>query len=374
MVKVSVLIPVYNASEFLDDAFDCLLNQTFTDFELICVNDGSTDDSLRILNEYATKDSRVKVIDKENGGCGSARNRALEEATGEYVYFFDPDDILEKNTFKLAYDNAIKNNSDVVIFKANIFDKEGISNRQIFFYYNKTIEKEKFDNLTKDDVKDYILQGGYAPWSKLYRKEFLDSYDDFKFDLGLAFDDVPFHVKTLLRAKRLSFINKYLYHYRVDNVNSVNSTSSNGFDIFRIIDIVEGILKSENYFDELKKEFYLFKTRHILLYIISTDSDEYFRMARERFKSIDKKYIEDNSYLSPRYDLVLEYTDFGEFKDEYAILTLNHELNKLKRKIKRLEKENKKLKKEHKKLSKKNKEILNSTSWKVTAPLRKLRN
>lgn len=374
MVKISVLIPVYNASEFLEDAFDCLLNQTFTDFELICVNDGSKDDSLSILKKYADEDSRVKVIDKENGGCGSARNRALDEASGEYVYFFDPDDVLEKNTFELAYDSAVKNGSDVVIFKANVFDKDGISNRQIFFYYNKTIKKEKFDNLTKEDLKVYVLQGGYAPWSKLYRKEFLDSYDDFKFDLGLAFDDVPFHVKTLLRADKISFINKFLYHYRVDNVNSVNSTSSNGFDIFKIVDIVEGILKSENYFDELKKEFYLFKVRHILLYIISTDSTEYFEMARERFKSIDKTYIEDNSYLSPRYDLVLEYTDFDEFKSEYNILTLDHELNKLKRKVNRLEKQNKKLKKENKKLSKKNKEILNSSSWKITKPLRKLRN
>lgn len=270
MVKISVIIPVYNASEFLDDAFDCLLNQTFTDFELVCVNDGSKDDSLEILNDYASKDSRVKVIDKPNGGCGSARNRGLEEASGDYIYFFDPDDILDKNTFELAYDSAVQNDSDMVIFKANIFDKNGISNRQTFFYYDRTIKKEKFNNITFEDIKGYVLKGGYAPWSKLYKKELLDSYDDFRFDIGIAFDDVPFHVKTMLRACHISYVNKILYWYRVDNSDSVNNTSSNGYDIFKIMDIVEGILKHENCFDDFKLEFDMFVIHHSTLYIENT--------------------------------------------------------------------------------------------------------
>lgn len=373
MVKISVIIPVYNASEFLDDAFDCLLNQTFTDFELVCVNDGSKDNTLEILNDYAKKDSRIKIIDKPNGGCGSARNRGIEEASGEYIYFFDPDDILERNTFELAYESASKNNSDMVVFKANVFDKNGISNRQIFFYYNKTIKKDKFDNLTRDDVKEYVLKGGYAPWSKLYKREFLDRYDDFRFDLGIAFDDVPFHVKSMIRARKISFVNKILYHYRVDNVNSVNSTASNGFDIFKIIDIVEDILRGEDYFDELKQEFYSFQAVHILLYIISTGSVEYYKMARERFETIDRRYIE-NKYLRDRFEMVLEYEDYEEFRVEYEKYMLNHEIKKLERKCNRLKTQNKKLRKENKRLERENEEILSSRSWKITEPLRKIRN
>ena len=87
--RISVLIPVYNASDFLNDSISGLLNQTFEDFELVCVNDGSKDNSLEILNDFAAKDGRVKVFDKPNGGCGSARNRALDEAKGDYIYFFD---------------------------------------------------------------------------------------------------------------------------------------------------------------------------------------------------------------------------------------------------------------------------------------------
>jgi glycosyltransferase involved in cell wall biosynthesis len=373
MVKISILIPVYNAKDFLYDSIPCLLNQTFKDTELICVNDGSKDNSLEILNEFASKDERIKVIDKENGGCGSARNRALAEASGDYVYFFDPDDEIENNTLELAYNSAVNNDSDIVIFKANVFDKNGISNRKKFFYYNKTLDEEQFDNFSHDDVKEYVLKGGYAPWSKLYKREFLDSYDDFQFDVGMAFDDVPFHVKSLLRAKRMSFINKILYHYRVDNVNSVNSTASNGFDIFKIIDIVKGILINENCFDEFKKEFYTFSVVHILLYIISTNSSEYFEIARERFKSIDESYIKDNEYLYNRYNMVLSYDDFNEFKPNYEKYCLEYEIDKYANRISKLKSENSNLKKENKKLKKMNKQIKNSNSWKVTNLLRKIK-
>jgi len=362
MVKISVLIPVYNASEYLNESISSILNQSFRDIELICVNDGSKDNSLSMLNDFAAKDSRVKVIDKENGGCGSARNRALEEAKGEYVYFFDPDDIVEENTLELAYDSAIKNDSDLVIFKANIFDSNGISNKEIFFYYDQSINENQFGSLSFEDIKPYVLKGGYAPWSKLYKKELLDSYDDFKFDLGIAFDDVPFHVKSMIRAKKISFVNEYLYHYRVDNVNSVNSTASNGFDIFKIIDIVENILRKENCFEVLKKEFYFFNVVHILLYIINTNSAKYYELAREKFLKIDKKYVENNPDITRRYDLVIYYENYDDFKKAYELLlalndknskiqTLNGKINSLKKKNKKLKKENKKLKNENKKLS-----------------------
>lgn len=373
MVKISVLIPVYNAKDFLYDSIPSLLNQTFTDIELICVNDGSKDNSLEILNKFSKEDNRVKVIDKENGGCGSARNMALSEANGEYVYFFDPDDKLEENALELAYESAVNNDSDLVIFKANSFDKNGMINKTIFFNYTD-IKKEDYGNVPSEIIKPYALKRGYAPWSKLYKKEFLDAYDDFKFDLGLAFDDVPFHVKSILRSKNVSYINKVLYHYRVDNANSVNSTSSNGYDIFKIMDIVEDILKQENYFDDLKKDFYKFKVSHILIYIISTGSEEYFKMTKDEFSRINGDYLGKNTFIRRRFELVLESETLEEFKPKYEILLLDNEVKKYEKKIKKLQKDNSKLKKENKKLKKENNDILNSRSWKITKPLRKIRN
>lgn len=390
MVKISVVIPVYNAKDFLYESIPSLLNQTLTDIELICVNDGSKDNSLEILNEFARKDNRIKVIDKENGGCGSARNTALDNATGDYIYFFDPDDKIPENALHETYNSAVKNNSDMVIFKANIFDENGITNQKTFFNLQRTLKDVgNFEDYVFDyhEVKKHVLKGGFAPWAKLYKKEFLDQYDDFRFDIGLAFDDVPFHVKSMLRARRISFINKFLYHYRVDNPNSVNTTSSNGFDIFKIIDIVKEFLVNEGYFEEFKYEFYEFEVNHTLLYIISTDSNEYYSIARERFSKIDHNYIESKNSLK-KFKLVMEIEDYYEFKLKYQELLFTIEkneiikqFNKLKNKnynlIKennKLIKENKKLKNDYEKIRKFNESLLDSSSWKLTKPLRKLKN
>ena len=114
-VKISVVVPVYNAEPFLKEAMESVLNQTFKNFEVLCVNDGSKDNSLEILNDFASKDQRVRIFDKPNGGCGSARNMGLDNVRGEYIYFFDPDDYIDSNTFEKLYDNAISNDSDLVI-------------------------------------------------------------------------------------------------------------------------------------------------------------------------------------------------------------------------------------------------------------------
>ena len=408
--RISVLIPVYNAHDFLDESINSLLNQTFPDFELVCVNDGSKDDSLEILNGFAQKDSRVKVFDKENGGCGSARNYALENAKGKYAYFFDPDDKISEDTFEEAYKNAIFNDSDMVIFKANIFDKDGESNRKIYFSMHKLLQQKNYDIFTFNykSIKERVFRKGFAPWSKLYKKEFLDSYDDFKFNIGLAFDDVPFHVKSLLRAKRISYANKILYHYRVDNENSVNNTSSNGMDIFTIVDIVKDFLKNEEFYDEFVYEIHNFEINQILTYSISTDSEEYFQMAKERFSKIDDEYVPENRV---GFDLVLETEDYLEFKYNYLqylhekqimkfnqlnkdieqlkienrqfqadIKQLNKDIRKSERDNKRLERKNENLEKRNDKLKvrldkqkQKNEEIMNSTSWKITKPLRDIK-
>ena len=377
--RISVLIPVYNASDFLNDSISGLLNQTFEDFELVCVNDGSKDNSLEILNEFAAKDGRVKVFDKPNGGCGSARNRALDEAKGDYIYFFDPDDEISKDALKETYRSAVYNDSDMVIFKANVIINDEISNERVYFNFDKTLKNRNFERSTFDyhDVMGLVFNGDLAPWAKLYKKELLDSYDDFRFNVGVAFDDVPFHVKSMIRAKRMSFVNKCLYHYRLDNENSVNNTSSNGFDIFKIFDILEEFIKSEGVYDEFEYEFNRFIVPHTLFYIISTNSEEYYRMAREKFSKIDEKFVPKNN---PKFNLVMEIEDYQEFRTQYLELLHNEDKNKLLKEINSLKKENKKLKKENKKLKKEknkykklNDELLNSRSWKITEPLRKLK-
>uniref|UniRef100_UPI003864C4B3 glycosyltransferase family 2 protein n=1 Tax=Methanobrevibacter sp. TaxID=66852 RepID=UPI003864C4B3 len=117
MCDVSVIIPVYNVEKYLKECLDSVCNQTLANIEIICVNDGSTDNSLAILNEYAQKDGRIKIISQENQGLGAARNRGLEDASADYVYFLDSDDYIELTTLEKLFNNAVSNSSDVVLFK-----------------------------------------------------------------------------------------------------------------------------------------------------------------------------------------------------------------------------------------------------------------
>ena len=106
MPKVSILVPTYNVSQYLDECMQSLIRQTLKDIEIICINDGSTDNSLEILKSYAAKDNRIKIIDKENGGYGIAMNMGLEQATGEYVGILEPDDYVKLNMYETLYNIA----------------------------------------------------------------------------------------------------------------------------------------------------------------------------------------------------------------------------------------------------------------------------
>ena len=368
MVKLSVIVPVYNVGKYLEEALLSVVNQSFQDIEVICVNDGSTDNSPEILEKFALNDSRIKIFTKTNGGCGSARNFALEKVKGDYIYFFDPDDKLPKETFKKAYNNASLNNSDIVVFKATTFMEDNLSDGEVYFNLDKNLKQKNYDRFTFDysNIPDFILGDGFAPWSKLYKKEFLKSYNDFKFDENIAFDDVTFHIKSLLRAKTITYVDEILYYYRTDNLNSVNNTSKNGFDIFKVADNVEKILTDENCFDEFKNRFYTFKINHILAYIISTNSPLYYKKARCEFLKMDLSNISQNK---DKFDLVINIEDYDEFKKEF----LNIEINRLKSIVDSLKKENSHLNDEYKQLKKLNNELLSSRSWKLTEPLRKLK-
>ena len=126
-VKVSVILPVYNASDYLHQCMDSIVGQTLKDIEIICVDDGSTDNSLDILKEYEQKDKRVKVIQQKNAGAGAARNNGLSIATGEYLSFLDSDDFFEPDMLEKAYEKAKGSNAQIVVFRSDQYRRfEGI--------------------------------------------------------------------------------------------------------------------------------------------------------------------------------------------------------------------------------------------------------
>ena len=391
MVEISVILPIYNCERYIEKSINSILNQTFEDFEIICVDDGSNDNTPEILNRMASSDSRIKVYSQENQGASVARNNALKEVTGNYVYFFDADDYLVEEGLEKMHDNALNNDSDIVIFRFSYYQDNEFIRHDRNFELEKFFTDVDFNNFSFhwSDIREYILRVNvFAPWFKLYKKEFLDKYDCFEFPPGLEYNDVPFQIETILKSSSISFIPEFLYQYNRNNPISItNNPKNGGKDIFSIVDIVENFLRDEGLFEELEDDFYLFKVKMITRHM-DVNTQEYLDLAKKELAAID---LENNELIKNVYLYRAESVLDSKFPEEYhykqEIYKLNKKIKKLNKNNKKLKNENKKfdkeikklnennekLKNENKKLNKKNREILNSNSWKITKPLRKLK-
>ena len=210
---ISVIIPVYNVENYLRQCLDSILNQTYTDFEAICVNDGSTDNSLNILKEYAQKDSRIKVISQKNKGLSGARNTALKFANGKYICFVDSDDYVKETyleTFMKYIDQA-----DCVQVNFEPFGNTD-KNTQIFYEkYTHHLKSQLFEMSPKVYCRTYM-----GVWDTIYKMEIINKYK-IKFPEGRIFEDHPFKYKYLCHCKNIYWINSKLYYYRKQKESSI---------------------------------------------------------------------------------------------------------------------------------------------------------
>ena len=225
---ISVVLAVYNVEKYLRQCLDSIANQTFTDLEIICVNDGSTDNSLAILNEYAKDDKRFRVFTKENEGLGgaSARNYGLEYATGEYISILDSDDFFEIDMLEKAFDKAEKTRADIVVFGGYEFDdKSGVDRRVESILKDSVLPKmEVFSYLDCSDKIFQISQG--MAWNKLYRRSFLEKYG-LKFQNIKYTDDAYFTFSHMVLANRIVAVRDGLVHYRINSGRNQTSGISN---------------------------------------------------------------------------------------------------------------------------------------------------
>ncbi|MDO5824631.1 glycosyltransferase [Methanobrevibacter sp.] len=397
MTKLSVILPVYNVENYLKRCLESIVNQTLNDIEIICINDGSTDNSLKILEDFAKEDKRIQILSQENKGQGIARNRGLDIAKGEYLIFIDSDDYIPQYALEKLYENATNNDSDMVMFKlADFVDEDHLNYSKPRFNLDDVFKNVDFSDFTFTfkEIKHYVLNSSFIP-CKLYKKRFLDKFDDFRFPERLIFEDVPFHVKSLTRASKISFVPEFLYNYRLSNPTSTINKNLKREDIFKICDIVESYLINENYFEELKKEFYEFKTTQILQYLLTYNSQSYYSIAKSEISKINLDLVSNSN--SKKSLLLLNSENLNECKlriyefnvrnleNKHNMLNekntiLSNENEKLKEKNAILSSENKELKEKNaillnknKKLNKINNEIMSSNSWKITESLRKLR-
>lgn len=231
--KISIIIPMYNVEKYLRRCLDSVLHQTFTDWQAICVDDGSPDKSGEIAEEYASRDKRFVVVHKENGGLSDARNAGLPKATGEYIMYLDSDDFIHPQTMEIAYNLAQKNKSDIVSFTYDrfyrpqlmVYHKLGLNTDNVVpFGIRKKYNVDKIKTRTVNDVFELATERTHNKmnpnrrwlikhcqvWKNLYKKSLIK---DTPFIKGILFEDFPWWSAIMLKRPRVTVAPLPLYYY-----------------------------------------------------------------------------------------------------------------------------------------------------------------
>ena len=254
-MKLSVIVPVYRAEETLRQCVDSLLAQTYTNFELICVDDGSTDSSGRLLDEYAQKDARIKVIHQENQTAGAARNNGMAHATGNYLLFLDPDDFFEPFMLEKALEKIKENDSDICLFNVYRYDdRTGRRTSNVPDYIRKHIPP--LSVFSRKDVPDRIFNMTTgAPWNKLYRTDFVRRHG-LRFPVIKNTEDFYFVALSMALAEKITTLDTPLLHYRINVGSSLQATRSRyPVEFEKSFTGVKDRLVELGIYEEVKKSF-----------------------------------------------------------------------------------------------------------------------
>ncbi|OWT33488.1 hypothetical protein BGI41_02185 [Methanobrevibacter sp. 87.7] len=306
MIKVSVIIPVFNTEEYyLKECLDSVINQTLNDIEIICINDGSTNNSLDILNEYTKKDNRIKIFSQENKGLSAARNYGLKHVNGKYTYFIDSDDMLKPNTLEETYNICEEKSLDFLIFKLSILN-ENTEKKYNKDYYKIPLKDYENKVFNYKDLGNLIFEIPVNAVNKIYNSEFIKK-SGAKFPEGLIFEDNVFNWTVLFNAKRISFYDKEFYIRRI-HLNSITTNKDKSFiDTIKINNmIIEEFIKH----DQFKNE-----NKHILY-------NKKISIVYHRFKEIDIEYR--SLFFTEMKKDFLNMLNDSKFNDIINYLDLNN--------------------------------------------------
>ena len=323
MPKVSIIVPIYNVEKYLDICLDSIINQSFDDFEVICVCDGSKDTSLSIARQYSLLDRRIRVISQPNKGLGAARNTGMRFAKGEYITFVDSDDCLSHIAIEKLYNNICENHSDYVF--CNIYCFNPIRN------YNIVWEPLSQDELKQVTAKPVFNEGDTPPelyfkmhtmaYGKMYRANFIK---DFSFPEGLIFEDMPFFAQCFLSAQKISYDFDPLYFYRQHSESIMGAKDRRFLDIFEINKLVNNIFLEHNKYEKYKTHLLVNQMENTLIRMLELSGrtqKEMFRKWREAFKDIDFSNYDmqvlknKNIYYAYQDIMNKSYIDFKLFED-----------------------------------------------------------
>ena len=319
--KISIIIPIYNCENYVKNCINSLLEQTYSNIEILLIDDGSTDNSYEVCKKFSMKDNRIKVFHKENGGVSSARNFGIKVSTGEYISFIDSDDWVDERYCEILL-NGIKKEADLSVVGFNQTKEV----KKITVSYD-----DNYEVLNTNEAYRYIFREfnffGF-PWNKLYKKSIIELLGDKPFDEDIhACEDTLFNSRYLTKCSNNIVYNKshlYCYYQRLDSATKIKEVNSKKLSVFKSLDEIEKI------YLEFSKEnlvylyiFYLYNYYLLQILIINTKSSIKLdkKNAKRKFKYILK---------SKKIGIVEKIKIIVKFK----FPRINDKLNKIKKKIK----------------------------------------
>lgn len=281
--KISIVVPVYNVERFLSDCIESILNQTFRDIELILVNDGSTDQSGAICDQYAKHDERIVVIHKENGGQSSARNKGINAAKGDFVGFIDSDDWIQEDMYEVLYSKAIEADADIAACNIIEFQKDG-SKR----YFCQDTSDLVYDRQTAMGELYLNERLSFSPCNKIYKRTL---FKEIRFKEGYILEDVDFAYRIIHQSTKIYYTGQALYNYRYNEKSTLRKDfSKKRLDEYEVRrDMYLFYLKHyPEYSNEVYAEWFL---TGLMLYI---NMEKYFHHEKRQYKYLldfDRKQL-----------------------------------------------------------------------------------
>ena len=302
---VSVIVPVYNIEKYLPRCIESILDQTYKNWEAIFINDGSIDNSLKVLEEYKKRDERIKIIDKKNAGSGAARNDGIETSKGKYIAFLDSDDWYEEDFLEKLYNNLIENSSDVSMCNPKMTYDDVNKNKKINTYFFNEIE------LNKTPEKILGILAMPVVWNKLYKKDIIVK-NRIKFPNYSFCEDVEFLYKTFLYANKVSKIEDDLYNYYQREDSETKKIKEESIEqVYKVIKNIENYVK-ENFIEKLEI-FYQYKIQFLYsisqILLLRTNSDKRLKKLVNKnnnlmVKNIKLKKISKNKKILVYYTAI----------------------------------------------------------------------